>query len=54
MISLKIVTSIGIKTTSKSRFGPLKWLGPSTDIIVENSKKEKHIVTISQLLYQNI
>ena len=31
----------------QSRVGPLKWIGPSTeDIIVENSKKGKHIVLV--------
>ena len=31
----------------QSRVGPLKWIGPSTeDIIVENSKLDKHIVLV--------
>ena len=31
----------------QSKVGPLKWIGPSTeDVIVENSKKEKHLVII--------
>ena len=31
----------------QSRVGPLKWIGPSTeDIIVENSKIQKHIVLV--------
>jgi ferrochelatase len=31
----------------QSRVGPLKWIGPSTDnIIVENSKIDKHIVIV--------
>ena len=31
----------------QSRVGPLKWIGPSTeDIIVENSKLDKHIVIV--------
>ena len=31
----------------QSRVGPLKWIGPSTeDIIIENSKNEKHIVLV--------
>ncbi len=31
----------------QSRVGPLKWIGPSTeDVIVENSKIEKHIVLV--------
>jgi len=31
----------------QSRVGPLKWIGPSTDsVIVENSKKGKHIVLV--------
>ena len=31
----------------QSRVGPLKWIGPSTeDVIIENSKIEKHIVLV--------
>tara|TARA_B100001769_G_C21980917_1_gene527409 strand:- start:238 stop:975 length:738 start_codon:yes stop_codon:yes gene_type:complete len=31
----------------QSRVGPLKWIGPSTeDIIIENSKKGKHLVIV--------
>ena len=31
----------------QSRVGPLKWIGPSTeDVIVENSKKGKHLVIV--------
>ncbi len=31
----------------QSRVGPLKWIGPSTDdVIVENSKKGKHIILV--------
>ena len=46
----KIVKSLNIKNLDwilsyQSRVGPLKWIGPSTDdIIIENSKLEKHIV----------
>ena len=48
----KIVESLNIKDLDwilsyQSRVGPLKWIGPSTeDIIVENSKLEKHIVLV--------
>ena len=48
----KIVKSLNIKDLDwilsyQSRVGPLKWIGPSTeDIIVENSKLEKHIVLV--------
>jgi len=48
----KIVKSLKIKDLDwilsyQSRVGPLKWIGPSTeDIIVENSKLEKHIVLV--------
>jgi ferrochelatase len=48
----KIVKSLKIKDLDwilsyQSRVGPLKWIGPSTeDIIVENSKKGKHIVLV--------
>ena len=48
----KIIESLKIKNLDwilsyQSRVGPLKWIGPSTeDIIVENSKLEKHIVLV--------
>jgi len=48
----KIVKSLNIKNLDwilsyQSRVGPLKWIGPSTDdIIIENSKLEKHIVLV--------
>jgi protoporphyrin/coproporphyrin ferrochelatase len=48
----KIVKSLNIKNLDwilsyQSRVGPLKWIGPSTeDIIVENSKLDKHIVLV--------
>ena len=48
----KIVKTLNIKELDwilsyQSRVGPLKWIGPSTeDIIVENSKLEKHIVLV--------
>ena len=48
----KIVKSLNIENLDwvlsyQSRVGPLKWIGPSTeDIIVENSKLEKHIVLV--------
>jgi protoporphyrin/coproporphyrin ferrochelatase len=48
----KIVQSLKIDNLDwvlsyQSRVGPLKWIGPSTeDIIVENSKIEKHIVLV--------
>ena len=48
----KIVESLKIKNLDwvlsyQSRVGPLKWIGPSTeDVIVENSKLEKHIVLV--------
>jgi protoporphyrin/coproporphyrin ferrochelatase len=48
----KIVETLKIKNLDwilsyQSRVGPLKWIGPSTeDIIVENSKLEKHIVLV--------
>ena len=48
----KIVKSLNIKDLDwilsyQSRVGPLKWIGPSTeDIIIENSKLEKHIVLV--------
>ena len=47
-----IVNSLNIKDLDwilsyQSRVGPLKWIGPSTeDIIIENSKLEKHIVLV--------
>ena len=48
----KIVESLKIENLDwilsyQSRVGPLKWIGPSTeDIIIENSKLEKHIVLV--------
>ena len=48
----KIVEELNIKNLDwilsyQSRVGPLKWIGPSTeDIIVENSKIQKHIVLV--------
>ena len=48
----KIVESLNTKNLDwilsyQSRVGPLKWIGPSTeDIIVENSKIQKHIVLV--------
>ena len=41
-------SSIKIKTTFQSRFGPQKWLQPYTDITLENLPKEgiKNILTI--------
>ena len=48
----KVVKSLNIKNLDwilsyQSRVGPLKWIGPSTDdIIIENSKLEKHIVLV--------
>ena len=48
----KIVEKLNIKNLDwilsyQSRVGPLKWIGPSTeDIIVENSKIQKHIVLV--------
>ena len=48
----KIVKSLNIENLDwilsyQSRVGPLKWIGPSTeDVIVENSKLEKHIVLV--------
>jgi protoporphyrin/coproporphyrin ferrochelatase len=48
----KIVKSLKIKNLDwilsyQSRVGPLKWIGPSTeDIIIENSKLNKHIVLV--------
>jgi len=40
-------TSINYILSYQSRVGPLKWIGPSTeDIIVENSKKGKHLVIV--------
>ena len=48
----KIVKSLNIKDLDwilsyQSRVGPLKWIGPSTEeIIVENSKLDKHIVLV--------
>ena len=48
----KIVKSLKIKDLDwilsyQSRVGPLKWIGPSTeDVIIENSKLEKHIVLV--------
>jgi len=48
----KIVESLNDKNLDwilsyQSRVGPLKWIGPSTeDIIIENSKIEKHIVLV--------
>jgi protoporphyrin/coproporphyrin ferrochelatase len=48
----KIIKSLNIKNLDwvlsyQSRVGPLKWIGPSTeDIIIENSKLEKHIVLV--------
>ncbi|MDB3888826.1 ferrochelatase [Candidatus Pelagibacter sp.] len=48
----KIVESLKIKNLDwvlsyQSRVGPLKWIGPSTeDVIIENSKLEKHIVLV--------
>ena len=48
----KIVDNLYIKDLDwilsyQSRVGPLKWIGPSTeDIIVENSKGQKHIVLV--------
>ena len=48
----KIVEDLDIKNLDwilsyQSRVGPLKWIGPSTeDIIVENSKIQKHIVLV--------
>ena len=48
----KIVKTLNIDNLDwilsyQSRVGPLKWIGPSTeDVIVENSKLEKHIVLV--------
>jgi protoporphyrin/coproporphyrin ferrochelatase len=48
----KIVENLDINNLDwvlsyQSRVGPLKWIGPSTeDIIIENSKIEKHIVLV--------
>jgi ferrochelatase len=48
----KIVENLNIENLDwilsyQSRVGPLKWIGPSTeDIIVENSKIDKHIVLV--------
>ena len=48
----KIVEELSIENVDwilsyQSRVGPLKWIGPSTeDIIVENSKRQKHIVLV--------
>ena len=48
----KIVESLNYENLDwilsyQSRVGPLKWIGPSTeDIIVENSKLDKHIVLV--------
>jgi len=40
-------TSIDYILSYQSRVGPLKWIGPSTeDVIVENSKKGKHLVIV--------
>ena len=40
-------TGIDYILSYQSRVGPLKWIGPSTeDVIVENSKKEKHLVIV--------
>ena len=40
-------TSIDYILSYQSRVGPLKWIGPSTeDIIVENSRKGKHLVIV--------
>ena len=39
--------SIDYVLSYQSRVGPLKWIGPSTeDIIIENSKKGKHLVIV--------
>ena len=39
--------SIDYILSYQSRVGPLKWIGPSTEeVIVENSKKKKHLVII--------
>jgi len=39
--------SIDYILSYQSRVGPLKWIGPSTeDVIVENSKKGKHLVIV--------
>ena len=39
--------SIDYILSYQSKVGPLKWIGPSTeDVIVENSKKGKHIVIV--------
>ena len=48
----KIVKALNIENLDwilsyQSRVGPLRWIGPSTeDIIIENSKLEKHIVLV--------
>jgi ferrochelatase len=48
----KIVKALNINNLDwilsyQSRVGPLKWIGPSTeDVIIENSKLEKHIVLV--------
>ena len=48
----KIVKALSINNLDwilsyQSRVGPLKWIGPSTeDVIIENSKLEKHIVLV--------
>ncbi len=48
----KIVENLKLKDLDwilsyQSRVGPLKWIGPSTDdVIVENSKRGKHIVLV--------
>tara|TARA_B100001996_G_scaffold203762_1_gene156046 strand:- start:150 stop:1178 length:1029 start_codon:yes stop_codon:yes gene_type:complete len=40
-------SSIDYILSYQSRVGPLKWIGPSTeDVIVENSKKGKHLVIV--------
>ena len=40
-------SSIDYVLSYQSRVGPLKWIGPSTeDVIVENSKKGKHLVIV--------
>ena len=48
----KIIKALNINNLDwilsyQSRVGPLKWIGPSTeDVIIENSKLEKHIVLV--------
>ena len=40
-------TNIDYILSYQSKVGPLKWIGPSTeDVIVENSKKGKHLVIV--------